>query len=300
MTPPDSPPSPVFVGGTGRSGTTIVGQMIGHAAPYALVPTEIRCHTGGWINSRRGRRGVGGLADLALGQTTFDDFQASVRERWFYRKPKAKGRQGLHAIITREALDEALERLRAAHEQDPWQAAGDFLREILGQFATQAGKQTWVEMTPATARRMNALTRMLPEAKFIHMVRDGRDVAASVILQSWGPKNFPAALNWWSNELIDIEQARAEVAGERVLTMRLESLVGPTREDAYARLSDFLSLSSDTSMRTFFDTEISARGARADRWSASLEPAQVAEYQELYDNHLRRMKDSGAELAEPR
>ena len=35
----------VFVGGTGRSGTTIVAQLIGHSAAYELGPIEVRFHT---------------------------------------------------------------------------------------------------------------------------------------------------------------------------------------------------------------------------------------------------------------
>lgn len=279
---------PVFVGGTGRSGTTIVGELIGSSAPYALVPMETRFQVE-----------PSGLVDLAHGRVGFDDFRTALFDRWFYREPGAAGPRGLHVIITRGDLDEALERLRTGLDDDAWQASGQFLRDVLDPVAERAGKETWVEMTPPTAERMNDLARMLPEARFVNMVRDGRDVASSVVKRRWGPNDFPGALKRWSNQLIAAGHAYSDTDPERVLTLRLESFIGPTREDAYQRLAEFLSVADDSAMREFLDTRVSVEQAHQNRWTAGLDESQVTEYQRLYETHLRRVADAGAGLPKP-
>src|SRR5690625_890282 len=284
----ETPRGPVFVGGTGRSGTTIVGELIGSGAAYALVPMETRFQVE-----------PSGLADLARGRAGFDELNDPMRIRSFYREPGASGPRGPHVIITREALDEALERLRAGLDHDRWQAAGQFLRDVLDPVATRAGKETWVEMTPPNAQRMNDLARMLPEAKFINMVRDGRDVASSVVPRKWGPNDFPDALKWWANQLIANEAAAQDTEPQRVLTLRLESFIGPSRQDAYGRLADFLSVADDPAMREFFDAQISDEQAHQHRWTAGLDESQVAQYQNLYETHLQRLADAGAGLPKP-
>lgn len=46
-------------------------------------------------------------------------------------------------------------------------------------FATRQSKNRWLEKTPQHAQHLLALARVFPNAKFIHMIRDGRDCAAS-------------------------------------------------------------------------------------------------------------------------
>ena len=50
--------------------------------------------------------------------------------------------------------------------------------------------------------RSSAISELLPGAKFIHMIRDGRDVACSVVLEKWGPDEHFEALEWWRKRLL--------------------------------------------------------------------------------------------------
>jgi hypothetical protein len=43
-----------------------------------------------------------------------------------------------------------------------------------------AGKQRWVEKTPTHVRKIDELLRLTPDAHFLVMLRDGRDVACSI------------------------------------------------------------------------------------------------------------------------
>ena len=47
-------------------------------------------------------------------------------------------------------------------------------------YAARFGKDCWGDKTPGYGRYMRAIGRLLPEARFIHMIRDGRDAAVSL------------------------------------------------------------------------------------------------------------------------
>lgn len=63
----------------------------------------------------------------------------------------------------------------------PWSrdsAAG--FRRVLDAWADAAGARGWIEKTPAHVYRIGAITRAVPDARFIHVVRDGRETVASL------------------------------------------------------------------------------------------------------------------------
>ena len=72
--------------------------------------------------------------------------------------------------------DELLERFRA---QDPL-TAGGALRSFYEAYAERVGKPRWGEKTPIYVKSMRKIESALPEARFVHVIRDGRDVALSI------------------------------------------------------------------------------------------------------------------------
>jgi len=61
--------------------------------------------------------------------------------------------------------------------------AGGFLR-VLDQLAIEQNAQCWIEKTPDHFRRIPRIQAAIPEAKFIHVIRDGRDTVRSLHIAS--------------------------------------------------------------------------------------------------------------------
>jgi hypothetical protein len=73
-------------------------------------------------------------------------------------------------------------------------------------------------------RHFARLLRIWPDARFVHITRDGRDVASSCVGMGWYGNTFNAASRW-----LDVEQAwdrmQSEVPPDRRMCVRYENLV---------------------------------------------------------------------------
>lgn len=97
-----------------------------------------------------------------------------------------------------------------------------------------SGKPWLVEKTPRHIRRLPLIRRTVPRARFIIMVRDGRDVTASIGRREAG--NFKAGLDRWT---LDTGLAARERNSPDVFIQSYEDLVADP-EGAIRRICEFL------------------------------------------------------------
>lgn len=55
----------------------------------------------------------------------------------------------------------------------------------------------WGDKTPWYLNEPETLASLFPKAKFIYIVRDGRDVTLSLLKKDWGPNNVYACAEYW-------------------------------------------------------------------------------------------------------
>lgn len=79
--------------------------------------------------------------------------------------------------------------------------------------AKSHGKKYWGEKTPTYIHHIPFFVELFPQAKFIHIHRDGRDVALSVMPLKWGPNNAYAAARWWVKAIDAWRQAQPSLRG---------------------------------------------------------------------------------------
>lgn len=135
---------------------------------------------------------------------------------------------------------------------------------ILGGRAAAAGKARTVEKTPLNVLAFTDLALLFPDALFVHIVRDGRDVAASLMARAWtDPRSgnlLPqcaspdGAAQYWSDLAglgVDAERA----LGDRVIRLRYEDLVADS-ERVLRRLFAFLGEAYSDVVLRFHEREI--------------------------------------------
>lgn len=147
------------------------------------------------------------------------------------------------ALEALEAIDPFIRAVRAASPTDmllPTLASG--IRPLFERHASREGKRCWINKTVEIPRFQPELRQMFGHVRFIHLIRDGRDVVHS------GRK-----LNWWSAEVgsrswkIFIEDVRAHAAHyspEDYFELRYEELVAD-HAGTLKRVLDFLEIDGD-------------------------------------------------------
>jgi hypothetical protein len=245
----------------------VTAEMLGHHSDYHAFPFEVK-----FVTDRDG------LTDLVAGRTSIMTFEQRLLTAWFRRTAD----RGLHQITDRETLRAAVRELDADLKRDPIQAARRFTLRLLDPSALAAGKRGWIDGTPNTIRAAELLTQILPEARLVHLVRDGRDVACSLLARRWGPDEPLAGLRWWARHL-EASFLQAAAAGEdRVLTMRMEDLLKYDREASYGRLVGFLGMGDDPAVREFFEERAPGDRAHIGRWRRDIPPEQQPAFLETY------------------
>lgn len=284
----------IFVGGTGRSGTHALAQLLGRHSRIADVPIEARFH----CNKR-------GMPDLLEGRITLRAYVAKLRGFWWHRVRVDGQPRGLYNLLRRAELDEALERFEAGFDADPVGACRRLYLDLLWPVAQRAEKPGLVEMSSHNVRESQTILRLFPQARIIHALRDGRDSAASVTGKTWGPRSIGAAIGWWADRLRAIESgvrgaedgAPFSVPPDRFRVVLLDDLVSYDRERTYVGLLGFLGLEDEEPVREFFAREMTSERAHVGRWRSQLGPPGRIWVQRRYERAVGTLEREGNHAA---
>lgn len=182
----------VFIVGSPRSGTTWLARLMGaHVDVAAMQETElISRYCQSWYAAWRDQ-----LPDGA--------------ERW-----RRNRHRGLPAVLTTEEFDGHVVAF-----------ARDVYAKVLGLKPTA---RVLVDKTPENALHVDLIRRLFPDALVLHLVRDGRDVAESMLAASrgwgrdWAPGRVRLAAQTWRS---CVETATTAAHSGPYLQIRYEDLV---------------------------------------------------------------------------
>ncbi|QPG06420.1 sulfotransferase [Salinimonas marina] len=215
---------PVFIVGSARSGTTMIGKLLFTNQDFydyraeTLIMTVCRKKYGDIFNSKKNK-------DLFL-------------KDWF------ESRQFKRSNLNEKEFKKLLDRVKSY---------ANLLIEYLREMAYKADKKFIVDSTPANVKHIHSILSEHPNAKFIWMIRDGRDVTISQEKLGWvnppppfnskADKMHYALLSWKLTNKTSIKNKK------NVFILRYEDFL--QKPNIYVeRISDFL----DT-RKEYFDIE---------------------------------------------
>lgn len=205
---------PLFVG-SGRSGTTMFG-LIFDSHPDLVVTHEAHF-----------------VAGLAV------DHPSLLRPGGFDR---ATFLEGLQANANFRRLDLPISEVDQKLQASDADNYADAVRAVFELFAQRQGKTLYGDKTPGYVNHLDLLGSLFPEAKFVHIIRDGRDVALAYVERpEWGPRTIPEAAMYWRSRVERGRESGGRLGPDRYREVRYESLIADA-EGTVTDLCRFLGL----------------------------------------------------------
>jgi hypothetical protein len=226
----------VFIVGCARSGTTLL-QRIVNAHPHIAVVNETHW-SARYFEKRRGLTPEGFVTpELIPKLLEFPRFL-----------PKMKlGREELERLI----------------DSDEPISYPSFVSAIFDLYGQRKGKSLVGDKTPSYVLTLPTLHGLWPKAKFVHIIRDGRDVSLSAInwrkayrlarrFSTWTEDPITTAAVWWERRVRLGREDGGSLAPKLYYEVRYEALVS-VPEETCAALCDFLGLPYDDAMLKFHE-----------------------------------------------
>lgn len=267
--------APVFVVGSARSGNTMLYHMLLASGRFPGYRTE-PC-----------------VFDLLLPR--FGDFRSVATRRKLMRcwvRTKQFRCSGLDA---REITEKIVASVTTG---------GEFLCSVMGEMASAGGFERWAVWGPDNLLYIPAIKKQIPDALFIHVIRDGRDVACALDRKGF-IRPFPwdrnyglyvSALHWmWK---VETGRRYGRAIGSDYMEVRFEDLVLHPAE-TLTRVGAFIGESLDfekirdakvgalDTPNTSFPEEFNSGGfSPVGRWKRQLSDDQVDRLEELVGEFL--------------
>lgn len=234
----------VFIVGCPRSGTTLLRRMV-DAHPHIAIIPEI-----GWLAERYEQR-----RDITPDGRITPALVLDLIE---------KGSLGRYT-----RLPTGPNALQAFLHTDGAISYSAFISFLFDQYGELHGKALVGNKTVDHVRSILTLHELWPSAKFVHLIRDGRDVAASAMdwrrasklaerFSSWSQDPVTTAALWWEWHVRLGREAGRRLDEVSYLEIRYESLVARPVEEC-VRLCAFLGVAYDDAMVRFHEGRQCAR-----------------------------------------
>lgn len=285
--------SPIFIAGAGRSGTTLFADMLGlYPRLSPVYETDFVMQL---VDLLFTGKNLPPSQAAALALQIMDKWTAPLPLRPHFKREHERYDHGPHHILFDRAFAMARtkEFVQAVQSGRAFDGLRALMTSLFSEHCRLDNKPRWVNKTPAYIHCLPLLLRMFPTMRLIHCLRDGRDVACSVVTRPWGPKTYAEAAKWWTKSV----QAALNFQNEhpdRCITVRYEDLLRKP-EDTLGRMLSWLGEDGDSSqiLQSYRTNGIRLDPSRIGGWVKSFSPEDANTFQQTAGELLTRFGYSG-------
>jgi len=269
---------PVFIVGCPRSGTSYLYHLFLSAGGFAEFHTQMNVYD---------------VLEPIYGDLGSRSNRQRMMKEWL--ESKAFRVSGLEAEAIRTKVMEEC------------RSAGDFLRIVMEAIAIRQGVSRWADSTPTNLPHMLRIKRDFPQAKFIHIIRDPRDLALSLDKKGWSRplpwdrKNSLLAAGVYWEWIVRKGRQYGRQLGQDYMETRYEDLVQKPAEEL-ARIGSFLgcdldyerikahSVGSIKKPLTSFKEDLSqGTFSPVGRWREKFPPTQLVRLEALIGKYMQEL-----------
>lgn len=270
--------APVFIVGCPRSGTSFLYHLLLSAGGFAEFRTQMN---------------VFDVLEPIYGDLGVMSHKKKMMKEWL--QSKAFHVSGLDAVeVEAKVLSEC-------------HSAADFLRIVMDMVAHKQGVKRWIDSTPTNIPHMHRIVKEFPDARIVHIIRDGRDVALSLDKQGWSrplpwdkKKSLLAAGIYWE-WIVRKGRKYGAMLSSNYMEVRYEELVRDARQ-SLTRVSEFIQHDLDydrilqarvgsvkNPLTSFKEDLNDGNFTPVGRWKDKFPPEQLAWFEELVGGYLQEL-----------
>jgi len=278
--------APVFVVGCPRSGTTLLYNMLLSSGNFAVYLAESN---------------VFNLLVPRFGDLRVQSNREELMDAWLQSK-----------LFRASFLDAAEIRAEVISN---CRNGGDFLRIVMQQIARSQGVERWADNSPEELLHAVRIKEALPDALFIHMIRDGRDVSLSLDARphkwvrpfSWDREDSLAVTGIFWEWMVEGGRKQGRKLGGDYLEIRFEDLQAEP-ENTLQEIGEFIRHDlnyqriQQVAIGSVRDPNTSFKGdpsGPVGRWKKKFSPEKLALFQNLVGATLRDLDYPLAESDAP-
>jgi hypothetical protein len=276
---------PVFIVGCPRSGTSYLYHLLLSAGGFARFHTQMN---------------VFDVLEPIFGNLSSRSNKEKMMREWL--RSKAFNVSGLEANdIEAKVMADC-------------RNGSDFMRIIMEEVAIKQGVDRWIDSTPTNVPHMLRISRDFPDAQFIHIIRDARDVALSLDKRHWSrplpwdkDRSLLAAGLYWE-WIVRKGRKNGSILGPRYVEVRYEDLV-ERPEPALKKIGEFLKHDLDYSriqaasvgsvkkpLTSFKEDLKEGHFTPVGRWKDKFPADQLKQFEQLVGDYLQEL---GYPLSDP-
>ena len=185
----------------------------------------------------------------------------------------------------------------------------DLINGLFSSHLQANGKRRWAEKTPHNLLYIRQLSRIFPEARFVHVLRDGRDVAASLVEMQWFDikskqkiwytENIRNAAIYWKEIVSGIRKAAVDAGvWGRYAELRYEDMIVDPKENL-EELMNFLGEEWDDRLLDYYNQvhELPEGESSSPQVKKSLYTSSIGRWKQSFTDEDRRIfKETAGEL----
>jgi Sulfotransferase family len=267
-----------FIVGCPRSGTTLLQRIVNAHPEIAVVPELF------WITGR-----VRAKENLQLNNlVTQQDFEYFVQHKRF---PE----------LEMEAPD---------FQAKVGASFGELLEHIFAKYREKNHKSLVGNKTPQYVQNIPVLNAQWPSAKFIHIIRDGRDVALSMLnwkkadhsvgrYDLWNEDKLAATALYWKRKVL-LGRQGSELLSALYYEIRYEALLSNPQQEC-SKLCEFLNVPYSGSMLNYYQFRPDTERAKNSRtwmpitpglrdWKTQMNSQDIEKFEALVGDFLQELR----------
>ncbi|MEE9417152.1 MAG: sulfotransferase [Acidimicrobiales bacterium] len=264
--------APVFISGHARSGTTLLGNLIDRHPSFAI-----------FLES-------------------FFIPRYAVTQRLYSPLHKRENLEALARSITsqRSSIDNGLQFTPDLLDILPEPTYPHLIDAMMSNWAKNQSKKRWGDKSPGYITKFSVLKELFPNAKFVHIIRDGRDVCLSLQALGWESNPVRVAKAWsktvggaslygrqnLGDDYLEINYERliADPANE------LETIMGFLGESFFeSQLSNQPVVSNNNAFAPWPGVNQSVKASNAEKWRSAMPPKDLQLFNLVAGDALRQL-----------